>query len=255
MIRIDARDVHLTFRPGHRAARSWKDFLLARWLGRAAAPPAAIPALQGVTFQVAEGGRLGVIGHNGAGKSTLLRVLAGVYRPGAGTCSVHGRVSSLFELALGFEPEATGWENVRYRGYLMRESPRSIAAKLPAIADFSELGDAMDRPVRTYSRGMLVRLAFAIATACDPEVLLIDEVLAAGDLAFLAKARRRMRELIHQARALVLVSHDLGSVRELCDRVLWLEHGQVRALGPSGDVVPEYKRFMKHQGKARARAA
>src|SRR5262249_49566117 len=151
-----------------------------------------------------EGERVGVLGHNGAGKSTLLKLLAGVYPPTRGRRVVEGQISSLFDIALGFEIEATGWDNIRYRGYLQGETPDSIGEKMQPIADFSELGEFLNVPVRYYSAGMMVRLAFSIATAIDPEVLLVDEVLGAGDLAFQAKARQRMKEMIERARLLVL---------------------------------------------------
>ena len=171
MVGISVEDVHLTFYPRNRGSNSLKDFLLSVIRSKQAqARTHVVHALRGVSFEVHKGERVGIIGHNGAGKSTLLRVLAGVYRPTSGTCRVHGRISSLFELAMGFEQEATGWENIRYRGYLMRESPRSMQAKTKEITEFSELGPALDMPIRYYSKGMLVRLAFSIATAVDPEL-------------------------------------------------------------------------------------
>jgi ABC-type polysaccharide/polyol phosphate transport system ATPase subunit len=238
-------DVNLTFTLRKRGSTSWKDWAL-RQVTRQPGPPApCVHALQGVSFSVSEGERLGVVGHNGAGKSTLLRVLAGVYRPTSGRRLVVGKISSLFDLSLGFEQEATGWENIRYRGYLQKETPRSLAEKTGAIAEFSELGSALDMPIRYYSSGMLVRLAFAIATAIEPEILLVDEVLAAGDLSFQDKARTRMRELMKQARAIVLVSHDLRNLVTLCDRVLWLEHGRIRQAGPAVETIRDYESFMK----------
>jgi ABC-type polysaccharide/polyol phosphate transport system ATPase subunit len=241
---IALEDVHLTFQLRNRGATSIKDFLLHKLNGRPLPPAPVVHALRGVSFQVREGERLGVIGHNGAGKSTLLRLLAGVYRPTSGVCRTHGRVSSLFELSLGFELEATGRENIRYRGYLQKESPASIRAKTKAIAEFSELGDALDMPIRYYSSGMLVRLAFSIATAIDPEVLLIDEVLAAGDMAFQEKAGRRIHDLMARARAIVVVSHDLQTLKKMSDRVLWLDHGQVRAVGPAAETIRRYEVYM-----------
>jgi lipopolysaccharide transport system ATP-binding protein len=238
-------DVSLTFTLRKRGSSSWKDHVLRTVLRRPGPPAPCVHALKQITFSVAEGERLGVVGHNGAGKSTLLRVLAGVYRPTSGRRLVSGRISSLFELSLGFEQEATGWENIRYRGYLQKETPRSLAEKTRSIAEFSELGTALDMPIRYYSSGMLVRLAFAIATAIEPEVLLVDEVLAAGDLSFQDKARARMRELMRKARAIVLVSHDLANLATLCDRVLWLEHGRIRQDGPAQQTIRDYEAFMK----------
>jgi ABC-type polysaccharide/polyol phosphate transport system ATPase subunit len=201
--------------------------------------------LKQVSFKVEQGQRLGIIGHNGAGKSTLLRVLAGIYPPTGGQRIVEGRICSLFDLALGFEMEATGWENILYRGYLQRESPTSIREKQQEIADFSELGSALEMPVRYYSAGMMVRLAFSIATSIEPEILLLDEVLSAGDIAFQVKARRRMEELISRAHLMVLVSHDLQSLESLCDRVIWMNKGTVFMEGPPKATIQAYENYMQ----------
>jgi ABC-type polysaccharide/polyol phosphate transport system ATPase subunit len=244
MARLALEDVSLTFTLRNRGGASWKDWALSKLLHRQRPPAPTVEALRNVTFELADGERLGVIGHNGAGKTTLLRVLAGVYHPTRGLRLVEGRISALFELGLGFEPEATGWENIRYRGYLQKETPRTIAPKVQAIAEFSELGDKLDMPIRYYSSGMLVRLAFSIATAIEPEILLIDEVLSAGDMAFQTKAHARMRALMEKARAIVLVSHDLTTIANMCDRVLWLDHGRMHALGPVHETIAAYKDHM-----------
>jgi ABC-type polysaccharide/polyol phosphate transport system ATPase subunit len=243
MARIALQDVHLTFTPGNRAGTSFKDWVLEKLWGRPIPRPEPVHALSGINLNVNEGERVGIVGHNGAGKSALLRVLAGVYRPTSGECIVEGRIGSLFDLVLGFEPEATGWENIRYRGYLQRDTPGGLRAKTNQIAEFTELGSALDRPVRHYSSGMLVRLAFAIATSIEPEVLLIDEVLAAGDLGFMAKARQRLTDLTDRVRLMVLVSHDLAVLQRMCSRALWLDHGRVRLDGPSDKVVDAYRAF------------
>lgn len=258
MSRILLRDVHLTFRQLKRGAFSLKDALLdplRRLCGVAThAPPApVVHALRGVSMDLSDGDRLGIIGHNGAGKSSLLRLLAGVYRPTRGERLVEGRISSLFELLLGFEVEATGWENIRYRGYLLKEPPERLEPKVKEIAAFSELTEQqLDMPVRYYSSGMLVRLAFSVSTALEPEVLLVDEVLAAGDLAFQEKARARMMALMKQARIMVLVSHSLETLPQLCNRVMWLDHGQVRMLGTPEEVVEAYSSHMLAKGRAAA---
>lgn len=254
MERIYLEDIHLTFLPGNRGARSLKDFVLARLRRKPVPCHRQVLALRGVSFSVHDGERLGIVGHNGAGKSSLLRLLAGVYQPTAGVRRVAGRISSLFELHLGFEQEATGWENIRYRGYLQKESPASIEEKLQEIAEFSELGPALDLPIRYYSSGMLVRLAFSIATSVNPEILLLDEVLAAGDLAFVEKSRQRIRQLMARARAIVLVSHDLRTLRTMCDRVLWLDHGQIRQIGPTDATIDAYEAYMKARVPGRAAA-
>jgi lipopolysaccharide transport system ATP-binding protein len=165
--------------------------------------------------------------------------------------NVDGRISALFDLALGFEADASGWENIYYRGYLQGETPRSVRAKMQGIADFSELGDFLNMPVRYYSAGMIVRLAFSISTAIEPEILLVDEVLAAGDMAFQDKARQRMREMMNKARLIVMVSHDLPSLGGLCERGIWLDHGRLRQDGPIAEVIAGYTESVRHnQGQA-----
>jgi ABC-type polysaccharide/polyol phosphate transport system ATPase subunit len=144
-------------------------------------------------------------------------------------------------MSLGFEPDATGWENISYRGYLQGETPKTLRTKVKEIGDFSELGNFLDTPVRYYSAGMLVRLAFSISTAIEPEILLIDEALGAGDLSFQKKARARMMDLIARAHLMVVVSHDLETLRQLCDRLLWLDHGRIRQVGPADDVIAAYQ--------------
>jgi ABC-type polysaccharide/polyol phosphate transport system ATPase subunit len=247
MARIALDDVHLTFTLRNRNSTSLKDWVLRKLTGRPGPPQQQVHALAGVSFEVREGERLGIVGHNGAGKSTLLRVLAGIYRPNAGRRVVEGRIGSLFDLALGFETDATGWENIRYRGYLQKESPASIRLKAQEIAEFSELGSALDMPIRYYSSGMLVRLAFSIATCIEPEVLLVDEVLAAGDLSFIHKARERIRELMTRARLIVMVSHDLTSLKTMCDRIIWLSHGRIHQSGPTEEVIDAYTNCMEQQ--------
>ena len=240
MARITMDRVSLTFHVRQHQRTSFKEYLLKRMFRRSVNPIIKVRALQDLNVRFREGDRIGVIGHNGAGKSTLLKLLAGVYPPTAGRRIVEGRISSLFDIALGFEPEATGWENIYYRGFLQGETPTSVRAKMQPIADFSELGDFLNMPVRYYSAGMAMRLAFSIATAIDPEILLVDEVLSVGDMAFQAKARQRMREMMAKARLFVTVSHDLPSIERLCDYTIWLERGSVRQAGASADVIAAY---------------
>jgi ABC-type polysaccharide/polyol phosphate transport system ATPase subunit len=241
MSRIELDRVSLTFHVREQYQITLKEYLLRGMYRRRRNPRLKVRALQDVSLRFGDGDRVGVIGGNGAGKSTLLRLLAGIYAPTRGRRTVKGRVSSLFELSLGFEMEASGRQNIIYRGYLQGETPRSIRAKMEEIADFSELGRFLDIPMRYYSSGMLVRLAFSIATAIQPEILLVDEVLSAGDLAFQAKARERMRDMISRARVIVVVSHDLDSLCRLCETGVWLDHGRVRQVGPMADVVAAYR--------------
>jgi len=237
---IRLNDIDLTFRVRRQGKFSLKEFLLRGMFRRSVNPILEVPALCGVNLTVTEGERVGVIGHNGAGKSTLLKVLAGVYPPSAGERIVEGAISSLFDLSLGFEHESNGWENIAYRGYLQGESPRTIQEKAQAIAEFSELKEFLATPVKYYSSGMLVRLAFSICTAVDPEILLVDEVLSAGDMSFRQKARARMLEMIDRASLIVMVSHDMEALAEFCSRGVWLDHGRVRMDGPIDDVIEAY---------------
>ncbi len=250
MAKIELSDVSLTFSVRRTPKTTFKEYLTRALFLESRNPRTSIHALTGLNLSAADGDRIGVIGHNGAGKSTLLRLLAGVYPPTQGTRLVEGRVCSLFDIALGFEPDASGWENIRYRAYLLGETPKSLRKKIDAIAAFTELGEFLDMPVRFYSSGMMVRLAFSISTAVEPEVLLIDEVLAAGDMAFQLKARERMRGLMDQARLMVLVSHDLGTLSGLCNRAVWLSHGQIQMDGSPSDVVAAYQRSITGDDKA-----
>jgi ABC-type polysaccharide/polyol phosphate transport system ATPase subunit len=255
MARIELDRVSLTFKIRQYNKLTLKEFVVRRMFRRAVNPHLEVPALKDITLTVAEGDRLGIIGHNGAGKSTLLKVLAGIYPPTAGERIVEGRISSLFDIALGFELDATGWENIAYRGFLQGETPRTIRVKTEAIADFSELGHFLDMPVRYYSAGMMVRLAFAIATAIEPEILLIDEVLSVGDLAFQEKARQRMRDMMAKARLICLVSHDLSSIIRLCQRAIWLDHGRLRQTGDPAAVVDAYTQSVRAPLRATVHAA
>jgi lipopolysaccharide transport system ATP-binding protein len=252
MAKIKLQHVDLTFDIRKNVRVTLKEFLVRGMFRRSVNPRMRVHALRDINFTLDEGDRVGIIGHNGAGKSTLLRLLAGVYPPTKGKRLVDGQISSLFDIALGFELEATGWENINYRSYLQGETPRTIKDKIRPIAEFSELGDFLDMPVRHYSSGMSVRLAFSIATAIEPEILLVDEVLSAGDMAFQEKARGRMKEMMKKAKIIVLVSHDLNSIGRLCDRALWLDHGTIRADGPAADVINAYTTHVNGPAKAAA---
>ena len=251
MARIELDNVGLTFRVRQRGRITLKEFLVRQMFRRSINPIIEVRALQDVSLQFHEGERVGIVGHNGAGKSTLLKVLAGIYPPSQGRRLVEGRISSLFDIALGFEPDASGWENICFRGYLQGETPQTIRAKIQPIADFTELGDFLNMPVRYYSAGMLVRLAFSIATAIEPEILLVDEVLSVGDMAFQEKARLRMREMIAKAKLIVIVSHDLINLTQLCDRAVWMDHGRVRQLGPTAEIIAAYTASV-HAGQSQA---
>jgi len=240
MAKIKLQNVDLTFDIRKNVRVTLKEFMVRGLFRHSVNPRMRVHALKDLNLTLDEGDRVGIIGHNGAGKSTLLRLLAGIYPPTKGKRQVDGQISSLFDIALGFESEATGWENINYRSYLQGETPRTIKDKVQPIAEFSELGDFLDMPVRHYSSGMSVRLAFSIATAIEPEILLVDEVLSAGDMAFQEKARQRMKDMMKKAKIIVMVSHDLASIARLCDRAIWLDHGTIRADGPVSDVIQAY---------------
>lgn len=244
MAKIELDNVGLTFTIRQARKVTFKEYLTRRLFLNSRNPKIAVHALSDLTFEAHDGDRVGVIGHNGAGKSTLLKLLAGVYPPTSGRRVVEGRICSLFDIALGFEFDSSGRENIRYRSYLLGETPKSVDRKLQKIAEFSELGDFLDVPVRYYSSGMLVRLAFSISTAMEPEILLIDEVLGAGDLAFQIKARERMKEMMAAASLMVLVTHETATLEQICNRAVWLQHGKMMMAGPPGKVVAAYHKSM-----------
>lgn len=200
-----------------------------------------VHALKNFTLEITQGEKLGIIGHNGAGKSTLLKTIAGIYPIKSGSRDIRGEIRSLFDLSLGFDLESTGRENIMYRGLLLGETPRKIKEMEQEIIEFAELGEFIDYPIRSYSSGMLVRLAFAISTSIPGEILLLDEVIAAGDAAFYSKAKDRMAGLMSRAKILVLVSHDLKTISEVCDRVILIEKGRIVLDGSPDDVIRKYQ--------------
>lgn len=199
-----------------------------------------VRALQGLNFTLKDGDRLGLLGHNGAGKSTLLRLLSGVYESSFGSCRIVGEIGSLIDISLGIDPEANGRENIFIRGGLLGMTKSDISKKINDIIDFSELGNFIDMPVRTYSTGMHLRLAFAVSTIVRPEILLMDEWLSVGDEGFRHKAEARMSELVQSASILVMASHSRELVMNTCNRAIWLEHGKVRMDGTSQEVCAAY---------------
>ena len=198
------------------------------WSGRG---PSSVIALEDVSLTLRDGDRIGLIGHNGSGKSTLLRVIGGIYEPCAGRIRVSGRVLSLFDPMLGMSYECTGRENVVLRGIYIGLTPRQALARIDEIAEFSELADYMDVPLKAYSSGMQLRLAFSIATVFEPEILLLDEQFVMGDAAFIEKAEKRLKAFVASAGIVVQASHSEKLIRETCDRVLLLDHGRAVMLG------------------------
>ena len=199
-----------------------------------------VRALHGLDFSFADGDRVGLIGHNGAGKSTLLRVLSGVYAPTQGQAVRQGSVSSLIDVSLGIDHEATGRENIYLRGALLGLSKKAINTRLDEIIAFSELGEFIDMPVRTYSSGMHLRLAFSVSTVVQPEILLMDEWLSVGDEGFKHKAEARLAELVESTKILVIASHSRDLILKTCNRVLWLEHGMIKMDGAPDEVCAAY---------------
>jgi len=226
--------------PGQRL-RTLKSAFVGRSLAAGASRAELIPALDGVSFEVARGEAFGVVGGNGSGKSTLLKLVAGILRPDAGTIETAGRVAALIELGAGFHPEISGRENIFINGSVLGLTRRQIEARYRSIVEFAGLEEFIEEPVKNYSSGMYVRLGFAVAIHTEPEILLVDEVLAVGDEAFAHRCLRRIEELLAAGRTVVFVSHALALVEELCSRVLWLDRGHVREIGEPRRVVDAYR--------------
>src|SRR5467141_3148660 len=206
-------------------------------------------AVRDVDVQVERGCCLGIIGENCSGKSTLLRMIAGVIRPSSGNLAVGGRVSALLELGAVFNPLFTGRENIFLNASILGFSDAQTRQRIPAIEKFAEIGEFVDRPVKTYSSGMFVRLAFAVAIHMDPDILIVDEALSVGDLFFRQRCIRRIQQLRHQGVTIVFVSHDLDSVRSLADRTIWMDHGRVHLEGKTDEVVTKYLVTMVTRGR------
>lgn len=199
-----------------------------------------IEALSGLDMSFSDGDRVGLLGHNGAGKSTFLRLLGGVYYPTSGCLTVEGKIGSLIDISLGTDPEATGRENIYLRGALLGMTKSEIESRFSEIVEFSELGEFIDMPLRTYSTGMYMRLAFTVSTITRPDILLMDEWLSVGDEGFRHKAEVRMKELIQSTNILVIATHSKELILETCNRAIWLEHGVVRMDGAPDQVCAEY---------------
>ena len=202
------------------------------------------PALQDVTFEVERGETVGIVGQNGAGKSTLLKLLCGITRQSSGTLETRGNIASILELGTGFHPEFSGRDNAALNAAILGLTPSQVRERLPGILEFSELGTFLDRPVKTYSSGMYMRLAFSVAVNVDPEILIIDEALAVGDGHFQKKCVDKIREFQEQGKTILFCSHALYYVTSICRRTLWLDHGSVMRYGPSLDVVHDYETFL-----------
>ena len=239
---IKVENLSVTYRTSYDKAPTLKNIVVRK--GRGERTVREVEALREVSFEVPHGAVLGLVGANGAGKSTLVRTVAGILPPTEGRVEVHGRVSTLLALGVGFKSSLTGRQNVVLGGLAAGLTRDELAEKYDEIAAFAELGEFMDLPMRTYSSGMYGRLAFSVAVHMDPDILLIDEALSVGDARFKRKSFEKMRELCAEARTIVLVTHALGSVRELCTKAIWLHKGRLAMCDEPAKVVEAYTRFL-----------
>ena len=244
-VAIDIRGATLQYPIGPVSRGSLKSTLFSLFGHReAATAPEFVDAITDLDLSISKGERVGIIGSNGSGKSTLLRALAGVYPLKAGSISVVGQIGTLLDIGLGFEMEATGRENIYYRGMVMGHSRKEIRAAETEIVDFAGLGDFIDLPMRTYSSGMIVRLGFSVSTHFQPDVLLIDEIFGAGDAGFAERAVQRMQRMVQGAGIVVLATHDMALVDKFCTRVLWVNRGKILRDGPPGPVISQFHNFI-----------
>lgn len=217
--------------------RAVLDLLLSR---EAPVPTSEFWALRGVNLRIGKGERIGIVGHNGAGKSTLLRLMARIYPPTSGRLAIRGTIAPLIEMGAGFNPELSGTDNILLNGAMLGFSRKEMLTKVEGIFEFTGLKEFAELPLKYYSTGMYMRLAFAIATEIDPDILLIDESLGAGDAAFVERAKKRILGLLDRSNVVVIVSHDLDALREMCNRGIWMRKGQIAGDGPMNEVIEQY---------------
>ena len=240
MSSIHVRNLSIKFRIYHDRSPSLKEYFANFFKRNGRSSHSDFWAVKDVSFEIKAGDRVGIIGHNGAGKSTLLKALCRVYKSSDGEISVSGRIAPLLEIGAGFHPEFTGRENIYLNGSILGYSKQQLKKIEPEVIAFAELEEFIDTPVKYYSTGMYMRLAFSLATAMHPDILVLDEIFAGGDAAFMTKAKARMHALIDKANIMVMVSHDHLLVKSLCNRVLWLDHGKLIADGSPNEVVERY---------------
>ena len=239
-IAISVNDLHVYYRDLNRF--SFKRGLKSKGTGK------IFKAIKGITFEVPKGQILGICGKNGAGKSTLLRAISGIFSPDSGSINLHGNSISLLSIGVGFQKQLTGYENVYLSGMLLGYTKEEIDKKVDDIIEFSELGDAIYRPVRSYSSGMYSKLAFSITAILETDIILIDEVLSVGDVHFKEKSYNKMKELISdESRTVVIVSHSTNTIVELCDKVIWLNEGVIKDEGDPKRIMAKYEEFMREE--------
>lgn len=236
---VSVKNISLKFKMEQNRANSLKEFCV-RWLKRDLKSE-DFWALTDVSFDVEKGDVIGIIGHNGAGKSTLLKVISGIMKPTKGTIEAHGNIVPMLELGSGFDMELSGRENIYLNGAILGYSEEFLNEKYDEIVAFSELGNFIEAPLRTYSSGMLARLAFSVACIVEPEILIVDEILSVGDADFQEKSRARMMQLMTGGTTVFFVSHSLKQIREMCNKVVWLEHGKIQAVGKTGEICDKYE--------------
>ena len=241
-VAVSVQNVSVTYRTTFERTPTFKTAITR--FGRGERAVREVEAVKNVSFEVREGTALGIIGSNGAGKSTLVRTLAGILPPTSGRIEVHGKISALLALGVGFNAHLSGSENVMLGGLAAGLSRQQIRERTQEIEDFAELGDFMEMPVRTYSSGMRSRLAFAVSVHMDPDILMIDEALSAGDAKFKKKAAAKMHDLMGSARAMFIVSHSMPSIKEMCNRAIWLHKGELKLEGEVDEVIAAYTKFL-----------
>lgn len=236
---IEVNGVSICFKMANDRLNSLKEFAIQKLKGKLKFEE--FWALQDVSFTVKKGEVVGIVGHNGAGKSTILKAISGIMKPTKGNVRVHGKIVPMLELGSGFDMDLSGRENVYLNGAILGYSKTFLDEKFDEILKFSELGEFIEQPIRNYSSGMLMRLAFSIATVVNPEILIVDEILAVGDADFQEKSKKRMLELMGGGTTVLFVSHSIAQIREMCDRVVWLDHGQVKMIGEASEICDAYQ--------------